>query len=72
MNKPENFLQFEFVGFGNEIDHLRKASERLNEAQIDQAAQMKLEGKTLREIGKALGISYQKADRLLKARTANA
>ncbi len=67
VNKPQNFLQFEFVNYGNEIDHLRKASERLNENEIEQAAQLKLEGKSLREIGKAMGISFQKAGRLIKA-----
>jgi len=67
VNKPNNFLQFEFAGYGNEIDHLRKASERLNEEQIQQAVQLKLEGKTLREIGKIMDISFQKADRLIKA-----
>ena len=72
VHKPVNFLQFEFVGYGNEIDHLRKASERLNESQVEQAAQLKLEGKTLREIGKAMGITFQKADRLLKAHTSKA
>jgi len=72
VNKPVNFLQFEFMAYGNEIDHLRKASESLNEAQMEQAEQLKLEGKTLREIGKAMGISFQKADRLIKARTARA
>ena len=72
VNKPQNFLQFEFVSYGNEIDHLRKASERLNEGQMERAAQLKLEGKTLREIGKEMGISYQKVDRLLKAQTSKA
>jgi RecA-family ATPase len=72
VNKPLNFLQFEFVNYGNEIDHLRKASERLNEAQMEQAAQLKLQGKTLREIGKEMGISYQKVDRLIKAHTGKA
>jgi RecA-family ATPase len=69
VDKPLNFLQFEFVNYGNEIDHLRKDRERLNEGQMEQAAQLKLEGKTLREIGKEMGISFQKADRLIKART---
>ena len=70
VNKPANFLQFEFVNYGSEIDHLRKASERLSEDQIEQAVQLKLQGKTLREIGKVMGISFQKADRLIKASTA--
>jgi RecA-family ATPase len=72
VNKPQNFLQFEFADYGNEIDHLRKASERLNEKEIEQAVQLKLEGKTLREIGKEMGISFQKAGRLIKASTSKA
>jgi RecA-family ATPase len=72
VNKPLNFLQFEFVSYGNEIDHLRKANERLNEAQMEQAAQLKLQGKTLREIAKEMGISYQRVDRLIKAHVSKA
>jgi DNA-directed RNA polymerase specialized sigma24 family protein len=72
VNKPANFLQFEFVNYGNEIDHLRKASEKLNEGQMEQAVKLKLEGKTLREVGKIMDISFQKADRLIKAHTAKA
>jgi RecA-family ATPase len=70
VNKPYNFLRFEFDNYGNEIDHLRKASERLNEQQMEEAAKLKLEGKSLREIGKVMDISFQKVDRLLKAHTA--
>jgi len=67
VNKPENFLQFEFVSYGNEIDHLKKASEKLSDSQIEMAVQLKLEGKSLREAGKIMGVSYQKVDRLIKA-----
>jgi len=70
VNKPQNFLQFEFMGYGNEIEHLRKASANLNEKQMAQAAQLKLEGKTLREIAKEMDISFQKVDRLIKAHIA--
>jgi len=72
VNKPVNFLQFEFADYGSEIDHLRKASERLSTPQIEQAVQLKLEGKSLREIANIMGINYQKVDRLLKASTAKA
>jgi len=67
VDKPTNFLQFEFVNYGNELDHLRKASERLDEARIDEAVQLKLEGKSLRQIAKIMDISFQKVDRLIKA-----
>ncbi|TWI94762.1 AAA domain-containing protein [Mucilaginibacter frigoritolerans] len=72
VNKPFNFLQFEFVNYGSEVDHLRKASDRLSEAHMEQAVQLKLQGKTLRDIAKEMGISYQKVDRLIKAHTAKA
>ncbi len=72
VTKPYNFLQFEFAEYGNEIQHLRKASGKFDADEVDQAAQLKLEGKSLREIGKAMGISFQKADRLIKASIAKA
>jgi hypothetical protein len=37
------------------------------EGQIEQATKLKLEGKTLRDIAGIMNISYQKADRLIKA-----
>ena len=67
VDKPLNFLQFEFVDYGNEIDHLRKMSTKLNEGQMEQATKLKLEGKTLRDIAGIMNISYQKVDRLIKA-----
>ena len=67
VNKPLNFLQFEFTDYGNELDHLRKPSEKPNDEQISQALKLKQEGKSLREIGRLMDISFQKVDRLLKA-----
>jgi RecA-family ATPase len=72
VDKPVNFLQFEFEGYGNEIEHLRKASGRLNEGQMEEAAKLKLEGMSLRQIAKVMDISFQKVDRLLKAHLAKA
>jgi RecA-family ATPase len=72
VHKPKNFLQFEFADYGNEIDHLKKQNERLSAQQIEQAVQLKLEGKSLREIGKIMDISFQKVDRLIKASTKKA
>ncbi|WP_217452018.1 hypothetical protein [Mucilaginibacter humi] len=65
--KPHNFLQYEFIGFGQEWDHLSKQREALSDNLIDQAIELKLQGKSLREIGRTMGISFQKADRLIKA-----
>ena len=67
VNKPSNFLQFEFTGYGNETDHLRKPPGKMNGQEIERAVQLKNEGKTLREIANIMGIHFGKVDRLLKA-----
>ncbi len=72
VTKPYNFLQFEFAEYGNEIQHLKKHNAAFGQDEIEQAVQLKLEGKSLREAAKAMGISYQKVDRLLKASLAKA
>jgi len=64
--KPHNFLQYEFIGIGNEWEHLRKAKEDDNERLMNAATTLKQQGFSLRESARALGISYQKVDRLLK------
>jgi RecA-family ATPase len=64
--KPLNFLQYEFIGYAREWDHLRKGKEQENEKVTTDAIAMRESGFSLREIGRALGISYQKVDRLIK------
>jgi len=65
--KPVNFLQYEFVAYANEWDHLRKPKEDNNSSLTRDAVALHNQGFTLREIGKALGTSFQKIDRVLKA-----
>jgi RecA-family ATPase len=65
--KPFNFLQYEFAGYGNELDHIKKNNERLNTEEMDQAVKLRLEGLSLREAAKQMGIGYQRVDRLIKA-----
>jgi RecA-family ATPase len=67
ITKPHNFLQYEFIGYGKEWDHLSKQREALSDNLIDQAVGLKMQGKTLREIGNEMGINFQKVDRLIKA-----
>ena len=71
ITKPSNFLQYEFVEYGRELDHLKKASERLSQDQIQEAVAHRLEGKSLREIARLMDISFQKVDRLIKASDPN-
>jgi RecA-family ATPase len=67
ITKPHNFLQYQFVSYGKEWEHLSTKREALSDNLIEKAVALKLEGKSLREIGKKMNISFQKADRLLKA-----
>ena len=67
ITKPSNFLKYEFAGYGNELDHLKKANDRMNQEEIDLAVQLRNKGLSLRDIGKKMNITHQKADRLIKA-----
>jgi RecA-family ATPase len=68
INKPHNFLQYQFLAYGKEWEHLQKQQhQQLKESDMARAVDLKLQGKTLREIGDEMGISHQKVDRLLKA-----
>jgi RecA-family ATPase len=67
ITKPFNFLQYEFAGYGNELDHIKKQSDRLSTDDMEKAVKLRLEGLSLRDIAKQMGIGYQKVDRLIKA-----
>jgi hypothetical protein len=68
INKPYNFLRYEFVQFGKEWEQLAKRKDKANDEElINKVLDLKAANCSLREIGKALGISHQKADRIIKA-----
>jgi archaellum biogenesis ATPase FlaH len=65
--KPDNFLRFEFKGFERERDHLRQLETDESQGELfDQAKELRSQGKSYPEIGKALGVHYKKIERLLK------
>lgn len=66
VQKPGNFLHFEFVRFGSEREHLKDLSDSDREDLIARVKQHSEEGKSLREIGNLLGISAMTASRYLK------
>lgn len=66
ITKPDNFLQYAFIEYGTEADHLRKPKYDDGVDHTDEVVQLRAEGLTLRDIAKKVGISYQKVDRLLK------
>lgn len=68
IDKPHNFLMFELIGFGKEWEHLRQPTEKDKEGLSEKVADLKQQGRSLREIGAELGISHMKVSRILKER----
>ena len=66
IDKPHNFLLFEFVGFGKEWEHLKQHTEKDKENLNEKVSELKQQGRSLREIGAELGISHMKVSRILK------
>lgn len=66
IQKPENFLHFEFLDFGNEREHLRDLSETDKTALIEKVKTLSADSKTQREIASELGISLGAVNKYLK------
>ena len=66
IDKPCNFLLFEFVNFGKEWEHLKQHTEKDKENMNEKVNELKQQGRSLREIGVELGISHTKVSRILK------
>jgi RecA-family ATPase len=69
IDKPHNFLLFELVNFGKELEHLKQHTEKDKEKLNDKVKELKQQGRSLREIGAELGISHMKAKRLMNEST---
>ncbi len=65
IDKPFNFLKFEFVNFGTEREHLKQHTEKDKENLNEKVSELKQQGRSLREIGAELGISHQQVKRIL-------
>lgn len=63
IEKPSNFLQFRFLGFGCERDHLIESPK---DALIKRAKELKAEGKTQRDIAAELGVCPATVNNYLK------
>lgn len=66
IDKPHNFLLFEFVNFGKEWEHLKQHTEKDKENLNEKVNELKQQGRSLREIGAELSISHMKVSRILK------
>jgi KaiC/GvpD/RAD55 family RecA-like ATPase len=66
VEKVDSFLQFRFVEFGNEQDHLKQESETDQVSLIEEIKRLKQQGKSIRQIGIELNTSKSKVERLSK------
>lgn len=66
LEKPNNFLRFEFLGFGSEREHLKAQSEDDKAQLIAQVKQLSGQGKSQRQIAGELQISPATVNRYLK------
>jgi RecA-family ATPase len=67
IDKPSNFLQFEFVSMSSEQFHLKQRSDQ-DIAEIEEKVlELKAKGKSFREIAKELKISHMKVSRIIKS-----
>lgn len=62
-----DYVRFGFKGFAKESEHLKEKTEEEKKSQVEQALELKAQGKTLREIAALLGISKSSVDRMLKS-----
>ncbi|HEY6142519.1 MAG TPA: AAA family ATPase [Flavobacterium sp.] len=66
INKELNFLQFEFLKYGNESEHLRPRSEKDKENIIERVKELSFQKKSQRDISKELGIGLGTVNKYLK------
>jgi DNA-directed RNA polymerase specialized sigma24 family protein len=57
INKPYNFLQFEFLNFSTEHEHLKQLSDKDKEQRISEVLEMKQQGISNVEIARRFGVS---------------
>jgi hypothetical protein len=66
IQKPSNFLHFEFLGFEKECEHLRDLSEKDKGELIDKVKKLSHQGFSQREIANQTGISLASVNRYLR------
>ena len=65
IQKPGNFLHFEFTGFGNERDHLKDLSEKDRADLVGKVKALSSDKKSQREISLELGVPLTTVNRYL-------
>jgi RecA-family ATPase len=67
VHKPYNFLQFEFISFGTESEHLKELSEKDRESNVQRVKELSQQGHSQRQIAREVGISLGAVNKYLKA-----
>jgi RecA-family ATPase len=57
IDKPHNFLQFEFMSFGSELEHLKQVTKEDRESNIVRTKELNEKGMSQRKIAKELSIA---------------
>jgi RecA-family ATPase len=66
IHKPFNFLQFEFIGFGNEQEHLKNLSKEDRDAIIEKVKELGKQNRSQRQIAAELSISLGAVNKYLR------
>jgi RecA-family ATPase len=66
IEKPYNFLQFQFVSFGNEQEHLKQYTEESKAERLQAVLELKGQGKSNVEIARKFGVSETAVRKWLK------
>jgi len=67
LHKPYNFLQFEFLKFGTEREHLKEYTENDKKQRISEILELKQQGLSNVKIAKKFGVSEGAIRKWLKA-----
>ncbi|MDB5284264.1 MAG: LuxR family transcriptional regulator [Bacteroidota bacterium] len=65
IDKPHNFLQFGFLNFGKEYQHLKQCTDEDRSTLAEGVIELKRTGLSLRDIAVELGVSHMKVKRIL-------
>lgn len=71
IDKPHNFLAFEFIDFGAEREHLKQITEKDHEGKISEAMELRKQGLTNVQIAKQFGVSEGAVRKWIKKGTEN-
>ena len=67
ISKENGFLKFNHIGYAKEREHLKEVTEKDESDERSRILELHRQGRSQREIGRELGISASKVNRVLKS-----